>query len=246
MVQPNIGTDFLSDLDLKDQGLFSRLLISKPQSTIGTRFQREAKPESNKWLSEFNLRLRSILRLELPLKSGCDNELKPRIVEMDEESIKAYKEFADHIEKQIALGQPLESIRGFASKLPEHACRIAATLAAFHNINFVKLEYKYIKMGIEIGSYYCAEAFRLLNNGKINSDIILAEKLLDWMYYKWDGGEYISPPNIYTNLSIISTKKDALRIINILVEHGYLTRETDPRSIKGEIRKEVFKIHKRK
>jgi hypothetical protein len=42
MVQPNIAATFLSDHDLKSQGLLSRLLVISPQSAIGTRFNNKA------------------------------------------------------------------------------------------------------------------------------------------------------------------------------------------------------------
>jgi hypothetical protein len=38
MLQPNVAAGLLSDPVLKDQGLLSRILVSHPQSTAGTRF----------------------------------------------------------------------------------------------------------------------------------------------------------------------------------------------------------------
>lgn len=53
MVQPEIGINFLSDALLKDQGLFSRLLISYPPTTSGTRLQREVRLESIQAIDKF-------------------------------------------------------------------------------------------------------------------------------------------------------------------------------------------------
>lgn len=245
MVQPNIGTNFLSDIALKDQGLFSRLLISYPSSTIGTRFQRTIKSESIKALNQFNKKIESILRLALPIKEGCINELEPRIIHMTDEALNIYKEFSDHIENELAPSKSLESIKGFANKLPEHAYRIAATFAAIDNIYVQKLEYQYIKMGIKIASYYAEEALRLFNNGVIDPDTALAERLLNWLHNQWDGGEYISLPDIYQRgLDAISTKSVASKIVSILENHGWLKKQKEPMLIKGAMRRVVFKIIK--
>ena len=244
MVQPNIGTNFLSDTSLKDQGLFSRLLISYPSSTIGTRFQHEIKSKTIKALDHFNKKIESILRLPLPIKDGSTNELKPRIIHMTNDALNAYKDFSDHIEKELAPSKSLESIKGFANKLPEHAYRIAATFAAMDNIDVPKLEYQYIKMGIEIATYYAEEALRLFNNGVIDPDITLAEKLLDWLYNKWDG-DYISLPDVYQRgLNVISTKSVASKIVAILESHGCLKKQKEPMLVNGIMRKAVFKIIK--
>lgn len=245
MVQPNIGINFLSDFDLKSQGLFSRFLISKPESTMGTRLHQERKDKSNKALDQFSYCLKEILEKKLPTKLISNNELQPKIVEMDDDALKLCIEFSDDIEKKLARGKELESIRGFAGKLVEHACRIAATLAAFDNIDLDKLEYQYMEMGVKIANYYCSEALRLLNHEVINPNIELAEKLIDWLQNKWDGGEYISLPDIYQNsFKAISTRSKALGIINILEKHGHLKREKEPILIKGKKRQEVFKIIK--
>ncbi|WP_316354710.1 YfjI family protein [Candidatus Trichorickettsia mobilis] len=244
MVQPNIGTNFLSDIALKDQGLCSRLLISYPLTTIGTRFQHEVKSESVEALTTFNQIIDKIFRLPLPIKDGCTNELNPRIINMEGQALNAYNEFSDHIEKELAPSKSLESIKGFANKLPEHAYRIAATFAAIDNIEVKQLDYQYIKMGIEIASYYGEEALRLFNNGVIDPDIILAEKLLDWLHNKWDE-DYISLPDIYQRgLNAISTKATASKIVTILIDHGWLKKQDEPTLIKGKMRKNAFKIIK--
>lgn len=243
MVQPNIGTNFLSDISLKDQGLFSRLLISYPSTTIGTRFQHEIKPKSIKALDHFNKKIENILRLPLPMQEGCINELNPKIIDMTDEALTVYKDFSDHIEKELAPNMSLESIKGFANKLPEHAYRIAATFAAIDNIGVEKLEYQYIKMGIEIVSYYVEEALRLFNNGFIDPDITLAEKLLNWLHNKW-GEDYISLPDIYQSLNVISTQSVASKIVAILEAHGWLKKQKEPMIIKGKMRKTAFKIIK--
>lgn len=242
MVQPDIGRNFLSDDTLKDQGLFSRLLISYPSSTIGTRFQRELKLESIKALDKFNEKIANILKLPLPIKDGSSNELNPGIITMTDEALNEYTSFSNNTEKELAAGKSFESIKGFANKLPEHACRIAATLAAIDNIEVKKLDYRYMKMGIEIASYYGQEALRLSDNGAIDPDIILAEKLLDWLHNKWKE-EYISLPDIcQRGPYALSLKAAASKIVAILEDHGWLKKQKEPMLIKGEMRRVVFKI----
>lgn len=242
MVQPNIGTNFLSDIELQDQGLLSRMLISSPLSTAGTRFQREVKPESNAALHKFDRVINNILCLSLPTKEGYKNELKPNLIIMQEKTLALYKRFSDHIESEIASGKSLESIKGFANKLPEHAYRIAATFAAFDNLATRELKPRYMEMGIEIAQYYCAEVLRLFNEKKISPDIKLAARLLNWFHNKWKE-EYISLPDIYQrSLNAISTKEEALKIVNLLVQHRWLEEVQGKQLIKGQVRQKVWKI----
>jgi hypothetical protein len=65
---------------------------------------------------------------------GASAEAIARIVEMAEELTPEpprplWIKFADHVERAIAAGGELESIRSLANKLPEHAARLAARKA---------------------------------------------------------------------------------------------------------------------
>ena len=244
MAQPNVAAGFLSDYELKDQGILSRILVASPLTAAGTRFQREENPSSYQALENYKATINVILAIPLPTKLNSVNELTPRVITLDNDTKTLCNEFADHIEKNIAPGEKLESIRGLANKLPEHALRIATTIALIENINTKNLEYRHLKIGIDIISYYANEALRLFDEGKFDPDLLLAEKLLHWLHNNWDV-ESISLPDIYQrSLNAIGDKKTAMKIIAILEGHGWLKQNSEGTVIKGLARKDSWKIIK--
>lgn len=244
MVQPNIAAGFLSDYALKDQGILSRVLLASPPTAVGTRFQHEIKPESTKALATYKTAINDILAMPLPTQSNSANELTPRVITLDDDTTRLCNEFSDHIEANIAPGGKLEAIKGLANKLLEHALRLAATFALTEDIHAKNLECKYLKMSIHIVTYYGGEALRLFDEGKFDPDLLLAEKLLNWLHKDWKE-DHISLPDIYQrSLNAIGDKKTAMKITAILEEHGWLQRNSEGTVIKGHLRKVSWKIIK--
>jgi len=244
MAQPNVAAGFLSDYALKDQGILSRVLVASPLTAAGTRLQHLIKPESYQALDKYKSAIDSILAIPLPIKQSCTNELTPRVITLNDETAALHNKFADHIEISIAPGKELEPIRGLANKLPEHALRIAATIALTENIYTENLEYRYLKMGIDIASYYASEALRLFDEGRLDPDIMLAEKLLYWLHNNWSE-ENISLPDIYQrSINAIDTKAKASRIVTILEGHGWLHKNSEGTVVNGQRRKDTWKIIK--
>ena len=61
----------------------------------------------------------------------------------------------------MAPGGEYESIKSFAAKLPEHAARLAATIAGYYDINVSELGREEFLRGIDIATYYANEAKRI-------------------------------------------------------------------------------------
>jgi len=246
MVQPDIATSFLSDPILRDQGILSRILTVSPISAIGSRIQHEPKLESLNALERFNTRLSETLDYKLPLNHNCINELKPRLITLTPEANDLYKGYADHIESRMVTNGELELIRGFANKLPEHALRIGATLALFSDINTEFLSFECLKQAIELSDFYANELLRLRDEGMIDPKLIIAEKLLAWLDDNWKE-ENISLPDIYQGtIYAIRNKATALEIVKILENHNWLRKNDEPMMIKGQNRKDTWKIIKAK
>ncbi len=244
MAQPRIASTFLSDAVLKDQGLLSRMLVASPVSTTGTRLKHKVKDESFLALDKFTSVISDILTIPLPTKHGFKNELRPRVILFNQDAAELFYSFSDHIEERMGAGKDLESIKGLANKLPEHASRIAATLALIENINTEKLELKYLMQGINISSYYANEALRIFDEGMADPNILLAEKLLYWLHNTWDE-EYVSLPDIYQLCSnAINTKDKAKQIVAVLEGHNWLEKIAGSKVIKEKTRREVWKIIK--
>jgi hypothetical protein len=240
MVQPKIAANFLSDDQLRDQGLLSRILAVSPLSTVGTRFCHTVSEESISAIEAFGEKILDILELPLLTKENCENELTPRTLTFDNEAAGLFNEFTDYIETRIIPEGHLETIKGLANKLPEHAARIASMFALIENIQANIVSYKHLKMGICIAKYYGEEALRLVRDGKTNPDIALAEKVRVWLE-GWDD-EMISLPDIYQGLGIVRDKGTAFKVAAILEDHGWLSKLQKPGIVKGVNRKMVWKI----
>jgi hypothetical protein len=242
MIQKDVSRKLLSDPIFKDQGLLSRLLVIEPPSAAGKRSCVPMSLESKKTIEKYTSHLLSILENSFPLSS--QNELSPPTLTMSKNATEMWIEFANYVEKLIAPGEKLETVKAFANKTPEHAARIASVLALTNNINTHELKENYLSCGIEISKYYANEILRLSVMGTIDPDILLAERLLKWLHTKWKE-PLISLPDIYQrSFEAISYKKTALKIVKILEDHHWLVRIENGAMVKSIKRKDVWKIIK--
>jgi hypothetical protein len=220
----------------------SRLLASSPDSAAGTRFQRDERPETDRILKRYGARLLDILETPLPLALGKANELAPRPLPLSPEARALWRNFADHVERAIASGGGLETVRGLANKLPEHAARLAAVLTLVRNIDAGEIASAEMGAGIALAEHYAAEALRLFGASRINADIRLAQKLRDWLLYTWPEPA-ISLPDIYQRgLNAIGDKATAAKLVAILEDHGWLMRIPQGAVVAGQRRRDAWQI----
>jgi hypothetical protein len=242
MVQPEVANILLQDRLLAGQGLLSRLLVTAPESTAGTREPRPEKPETAETLRTYGKRLLDMLEAPLALAKGKTNELAPRALPLLPAATKRWNKFVGHVERQIGPGKPLEQIRGLANKLPEHAARLAAVVTLVADINAPEIDDDNMRRGIELAEHYASEALRLFEASKANADLVLAQRLLDWLHRQWREGA-ISLPDIYQrSLNAIRDQATARKLVNILVEHGWLEPIPGGAIIAGCRRREAWRI----
>jgi hypothetical protein len=242
MAQPAVADILFRDRLLADQGLLSRLLVTAPDATAGTRLWHDEQPETDRDLKRYGARLLAILETPLPLAAGKSNELEPRRLLLSSAGRALWIKFADHIERAIAPGAGLEPIRGLANKLPEHAARLAAVLTLVRDIDAGEMVAADIEAGIALAEHYAAEALRLFGASRISADLRLAQKLLDWLLYQWTEPA-ISLPDIYQrSLNTIGDKATATKLVAILEDHGYLYRIPQGAVVAGQRRREAWRI----
>ena len=233
MVQPEVAATALGDEILAKQGFLSRILACAPESLIGKRIHKASSPEAMQVLQQYKDRMLSIMEMPYPLVPDTRNELEPRVVSFSAEAEQLFREFGDEVEKAMAPGGEYESIRAFASKLPEHAARLAAAIAGYRDLTVTKLSRDDFARGIFIAAYYAAEAKRISGSSWADPDILLAQKLLDWLLREW-AKPTVSARDIYTyGPSAIRNRETTLSLAKILVDHGWLkphkTRRHDAR-----------------
>ncbi len=158
------------------------------------------------------------------MAEGTKCELDPPEVSFSPEAEKLFWQFADETEEAMGPGGEFEMIQPLANKLPEHAARLAATIAAYRNLHFQKLEDEDFKRGIQIACFYASEAKRIGASSWGNPTLQLAQKLLKWLQQSWRKPE-ITARQIYTRgPNSIRAKDTAVALINVLVDHGWLIK----------------------
>jgi hypothetical protein len=244
MAQPEVSSILFNDPLLIGQGLLSRLLVAQPASAAGTRMPRKENPETAAQLKTYGDALLKIMERVPPTKNGKANELQPRAVPLSIEAITKWLEFVEHVEKSIGQGGALEPIKGFANKLPEHAARLAAVLTLVENINAHEIGVNALERGIALAEHYATEALRIFESSCADADLLLAQRLLNWMHRKWPEA-LISLPDIYQrSLNAISDKATAAKMVGILVDHGWLHRVKGWATVAGQRRREAWRIVK--
>jgi len=242
MVQPDVATTLFGDRLLEDQGFLSRMLVSAPESTAGSRFQHEERTETEQDLERYSSILTDILNMPPPLADQMLNEFEPRKLPMDAKAQCLWRDFADHVEKQVGPGGALEPICGLANKLAEHAARLAAVLTLIRNMSAEFIIAEEMGAGIVVAQHYADEALRLFGRSRANPRLMLAQRLLDWMQTSWSE-DLISLPDIYQrSLNAIRDKKNATALVAVLEDHGHLQPLPGGAIVGGERRRKVWRI----
>jgi hypothetical protein len=181
MLQPAIAPRLLADPEANGIGLLSRFLVAAPPELAGTRFQREAKPESGPALATFERQLGAILRLPLPTAPGDPRQLEPRRLGFTPDGVDAWRAFADKCERRGGPGGEWCEIRPWASKAAEHAARLAAVVALFHDPEAAALDAAAFERGATLADYYGSEMLRICGAAAIGADLLEAEALRRWI-----------------------------------------------------------------
>jgi len=242
MAQPAVADIMFRDRLLAEQGLLSRLLVTAPDGAAGTRLWHEERPESVRDLKRYGARLLDILEMPLPLAPNKVNELVPRPLPLAPEARRLFFDFADHVETAMAPNCGLEPVKGLANKLPEHAARLAGVLTLVRDIDAREIVPAEMQAGIDLAEHYAAEALRLFGASRINADLRLARKLLDWLQCTWPEAA-ISLPDIYQrSLNAIGDKATAAKLVAILEDHGWLARISQGAVVAGQRRRDAWRI----
>jgi hypothetical protein len=241
MVQPEAAAQMLTDPVLLDQGFLSRLLVSAPASTAGTRFQREPDPASSAALSRYHARIMSILEHQPTMALDSRNELEPRVLCFAPDAARVWREYADFVERLLAPGQPFESIRGFANKLPEHAARIAAVLTLVDNIGAHRIDKETFERAVRLAEYYTHEALRLFEAGYASPELRRAETLRKWLLTKWKQPLVSVRAVVTFGPNSIRDSAAAKAAIKVLDEHGWLV-SAGAATVDGKNVREAWKI----
>jgi hypothetical protein len=242
MAQPRVADALFRDPLLADQGLLSRLLVTAPDTAAGTRLWRQPQPESEAAIRRYGARLLSILETPLPLSEGKLNELDPRPLRLAPKAVHQWISFADHVEQRLPAGGTLEPVRGLGNKLAEHAARLAGVLRLTADLGAEEITSDDMEAGIALADHYAAEALRLFGVARVRAELHLAQRLLDWLLQDWLE-PVISLIEIYQQgPNPIREKATAQKLVDILVEHGWLEKIPEGAVVAGQRRRDAWRI----
>ena len=221
MAQRDVAARFLGDPILRDQGLFSRILVAAPDSIAGTRFYRDPQPDDDSAIRAYGARILAILEAPWPLAEGRRNELVPRVLTITAEAAATWTAFYNHIESQLADGGDLRVMQDFASKIAENAARIAGVLTIVNNHCATEIDAETMNLAVTLADWYVAEALRLQHMARTDPKLLQAQRLLDWLGKRPAAiTDFRDIMNLGPNS--VRTKAEAEKSVAVLADHGWV------------------------
>lgn len=240
MIQPLAADGFINDDAAIDQGILSRMLMVKPESTKGTRLFKNVDYQNSAEVSRYNKQVTALINSWRWDKETGELNLCP--IDLSSDAFKLWIEYHDHVERQHGQDGAYHHITGFASKAAEHTARLAGILQLFSEPNAKGIATEYIEKGIVLMDFYLGETLRIKESTE-SREIAEAEKLLAWL--KAERLRYIYPVKVYQSApNSIRSKEKALPIIKLLEGHGYLSPIAPDQAIEidGKIRKQAWVV----
>lgn len=225
MIQRDAAAGFLGDADLRDQGLLSRMLVSAPVSIAGSRLYRSPDPADEAVIRKYGARILALL--EKPLRMLLGGELDPVVLEITPEAEAVWIRFHDHVERQNTPNGDMAGIGDFASKVAEHAARLAAVIAVTMDPDTREIGEEAMRHGVALADYFLGEALRMALARRTDPKLVKAELMLKWMQAK-------NEPEIRLSVILthgprpLRTKAAADEAIQTLLNHGWIV-ETSPK-----------------
>jgi hypothetical protein len=240
MAQPVAAHGLLGDPVAHGLGFLPRCLICEPASTIGARLSRNARRDDAA-IEAFSARLTAIL--EAPMPVAADGQtLRPRRLGLSPEARALLTLFSDDAEARQARGGDLAHITGAASKIAEQACRIAAVMTLWADLDALAVSLDTMADAIETAEYYLAEASRLASTATVSAAIANAEALKKWLLEKWVHPEITLREVVQSGPGASRESPKARAAIGLLEAHGWLAPLERGTEVRGACRREAWRI----
>ncbi len=219
LIQPAVAQEVLTSRVLLGQGFLARFLVAWPESLSGHRLYRDADPTKDPRLVCYWQRMNDLLTLACPLNATGD--LAPPPLHLEREALSAWIKMHDEVEVSLGRGGDLLEIKPTAAKAAENALRIAGVFAITEGSSSITRPL--VERAAMLMRWYLEEALRVLHPIKIDTHLIEAQKLFEWLcardwqqFYGRDlqrlGPRFARKSAAYRN-----------QLLRVLVEHRMLT-----------------------
>ncbi|MDW8358947.1 DUF3987 domain-containing protein, partial [Thermus sp.] len=246
LVQPLVSRNLLGDLIAKEQGFLSRALVAQPPGRAGTRTYVEEDPYATPAYQDYAHRLEDLLEALEGTVLGQDEVreggLRPRLLKPTPEAKEVWVRFYQTIEG-LLQGESAP-VRGLASKVPEHALRLAGVLATFQDPEVAVLDKELVAKGIYLAQHYLREAQRLEKAFQIPRELRFADEVLEWLckYLPKQRRRVFTTAELYRNgPGAVRKARDAKRVLALLEEHHYV-RFIGKGEVDGKPSHEVWEV----
>jgi hypothetical protein len=165
--------------------------------------------------------------LKLPVDLNEHGEIDRRVLYMSHGAFEIHIRLYDGIQAQLVQYGSLMSIKGLAEKAPEHACRLAATLAFADNPKLTEISAKHYGAAVALVRHYVSEALRLKFRQEPDELRRRADELLHWLKRIYSQGttrvdartiQQSAPRGTGCRKSI----EEALKVAKLLQQRGWL------------------------
>ena len=229
MAQPEIAARMLGKSLYKAQGMLARFLICAPASRIGTRAHDggAADPRDDERLRRYWQAIRQLL--ELPPSEDHDvGGLDPPCLALSPEARALLVEAYNSVEAAQQDNGELVTIREFASKAAEHACRIAAVLTLMGEADAIAVDVDTMRAAWGSTQFYINEQVRLAGAAAVSLEIGHAVKLQEWL--KRTRRKKVTARNVMQlGPYAIREAPAAKAALQTLLEHGWLATDDGSR-----------------
>lgn len=242
MVQPVVARPMLADPVASGQGFLARFLLCEPESTIGSRLSRKARPQSDAAIADFTGIVRGFLRASLPLAEGSKNELEPKTIKLSKGAEEILIKFYNETEVAQRPDGGMARIRPYASKSAEQAARIAGVLTLWENKDEDMVAAETMENTVALSRYYLSEALRLADAAVISEITEQAEMLRLWILDHWAKHYILLSDIVQFGPASLRDSSRVKPLLEILVESGWLVQLPVGSKVEGKRRKKAYEI----
>lgn len=179
-----------------------------------------------------------MLRQNPRMREDTRNELDPETIALSPEARAVLVSFADVVEAELMEGRELATVRPFAAKAAEHACRIAGVMSAFDGRHSVDVSCMADATALE--RFYLNEAVRLADVSQISAEAAQLERMRRWLIESWPE-QFISATDAAQRGPFKETAKSR-KTLQEIAKLDWLIPVEGGEIVKGKRRREAFKV----
>ena len=227
MMQPSVFNELtnVKDGQSRNTGFLARFLITRPDSTIGTRFYNEKCNMQN--MDAFHARIAELLAIAIPYATEQDEKnrwINPPLLHLSKQAKDLWIDSYNQIEWASASKCAYGELQDFASKSADNAARIAANFHLFGGGNVNEpINATTMQNALQLASWYLEEVKLILQTVKAENKYAEAEIVLNWIKERQSNG-MITSSTLLQNITPVKYRDKATLepILKLLTKHHYL------------------------